>query len=262
MKRFQIADCRLQIAECTPTANGGAKPWPLPIFYNLQSSICNGKAVRLPLLLALLILVALVAPGCQAFAWVLTKTVGVFVPEDEFVAECSLEGRSVLVLVDMKDPAMAADFPRLEGALADAVGRILTDKHACGPVVPSRSLETVRRTEPHFAQWPINQVGKHFNVDAVLHVEVFDYRLRDSASSNVYHGYAEVAVRIVSPETGEQVWPVLAAARLISAETTPAVEAETTDQQESILTDGLADKIARHFFTYKRDELPLRPKVK
>ena len=146
--------------------------------------------------------------------------------------------------------------------MSEAVGKVLAEHEACGPIVPVRSIEAARQAEVHFDDWSVAQAGKYFNVDIVLHIEMFEFRLKDNPNSTVYQGYAEAAVRLVSPETGQQVWPVISDARSISAETQPDVEAEQTGQQESILIDGFADKIARLFFTYKRDDLPKRPKVK
>jgi hypothetical protein len=205
---------------------------------------------------------ALAAGGCQGLAWVLVQTVGPFVPEETVEAEYKLEGKSLLVLVDMKDPSQVSEYPRLESELSDAINKVLRDRQACGPVVPARSVQTARRAEPEFPNWSVAQVGQYFNVDLVLHIEVLEFRLKDSPGSNVYRGYAETAVRIVSPEKGEQIWPVLSAARLISAETMPDQTTDDAGRQETILAEGLAAKIARQFYTYKKEELPLRPKVK
>jgi hypothetical protein len=150
----------------------------------------------------------------------------------------------------------------LEQALGEALVRQLADHHACGALVPARDVETVRRTDPQFAEWPVAEVGKYFNVDLVLHVQVVEFRFRDHPTSNAYHGYAEARVRLVSSDQGEQVWPVLASARLMTAETMPDVEPETPADEESVLLDGFADKVARLFYTYKTEDLPLRPKVK
>ena len=236
-------------AERSPTHRVGISPWR-----RCFPPRCGG--------LVLVVLAAGAVAGCQGFAWILVKTVGPWVPEDTVEAEYKLEGKSVLVLVDVKDPAMAAEYPRLDVELADQIGRALQEKKACGPAVPGRNVQTARRAEPEFPRWSVAQVGQYFNVDYVLHVEVMEFRLKDSLNSNVFRGYAETSVRLVSPETGEQVWPVLAAARLLSAETMPDQTADDAAQQESILTEGLAGKIARHFYTYKKDDLPLRPKVK
>lgn len=202
------------------------------------------------------------AAGCDAFAWILVKTVGPWVPEETRQAEYDLKGQSLLVLVDVKDPALVSEFPRLELALADALTEALQKAKACGPVVPARQLDAARRAEPTFANWSVAQVGKYFNVDLVMHVEVTDCRLRDNPGSNVYHGYMEAAVHVVSPEAGKQVWPVLSAARIVVAETQPDVEAEQRIEQESILIDGFADKVARLFYTFKLEDLPMRPKVR
>ena len=113
-----------------------------------------------------------------------------------------------------------------------------------------------------FARWSVAQVGRYFNVDRVVHVELYEFRLKDSPGGNVFHGYAESTVCVVSPETGKQVWPVLASARLVTAETMPDVQPEESAEVATILSEGLADKIARHFYTYKRDDLPMRPKVR
>ena len=217
---------------------------------------------RRPALVAAVILLAGALAGCQMFAWILVKTVGPWVPEETSQAQYDLKNKSLLVLVDAKDPGLLSEFPRLESAMTTRIGKELADHQACGPLVPARSLDNARRAEPGFAQWSVAQVGKYFNVDYVMHVEILEFRLRDAPGSNVYHGYTEATVRLVSPETGEQVWPVLADARLVAGETQPDVVTEERGEQETILIDGLSDKIARLFYTYKFADLPMRPKVK
>ncbi|KPK50999.1 MAG: hypothetical protein AMK72_00905 [Planctomycetes bacterium SM23_25] len=211
---------------------------------------------------ALLTLAAACGAGCDAFAYLLVKTVGPFVPEDEHKAEYGLSGRSVVVLADLKDPLVASEFPRLAMVLADEIGKFLAEQKACGPVVSQHSVEAARRTERDFERWSVAQVGTYFNTDLVLHLELFEFRTRDNPNSNVYRGYAEAAVRIVDPETNEQVWPVLAAARIVTAEALPDAVTDEPGRQEKILIEGFAEKIARHFCTYKLSEMPLRPKVK
>lgn len=205
---------------------------------------------------------ALAAGGCQGFAWVLVQTVGPFVPEDTVEAEFKFEGKSVLILVDAKDPSLASEHPRLESNLTDQIAKALKEKNACGPVVPALNVRKARQAEPEFQHWSVAQAGQYFNVDLVLHVELMEFRLKDAPGSNVFRGYAETAVHVVSPETGEQVWPVLAAARLVTAETVPDQTTDEVTRQEAILTEGLGGKIARHFYTYKVADAPLRPKVK
>lgn len=213
-------------------------------------------------ILAILTLAAACGAGCQAFAYLLVKTVGPFVPENEHKAEYDLTGRSLVILVDLKDPLVASEFPRLAMSLGDEIGTFLADQEACGPVVSQHSVEAARRTERGFRQWSVAQVGKYFNTDLVMHLELFEFRLKDSSNSNVYHGYGEAAVRIVSPETGEQVWPMLAAARVVTAEALPDASVDDPARQETILVEGFAEKIARQFCVYKLSEQPLRPKVK
>ena len=202
------------------------------------------------------------AGGCDAVAWLLTKTIGPLVPEDKVQAEYSLTGKSVLVLVDVADPGLGSEYPRMETSLAEAIRKRLQTEEAAGPVVPASSLSAARRSERDLPRWSVSQIGRYFNVDLVLHVEVYDFRLRDSPRANVFHGYTEAAVRVVSPETEKQEWPALASARLVTAETLPDVQPETAAELDTILVDGLGDKIARIFFTYKPADLPLRPKVK
>jgi len=208
------------------------------------------------------ILLAAALAGCQELAWILVKTVGPWVPEETAQTEYDLKGKSLLVLVDAREPGLLSEFPGLESALATSLGKELDAHQACGPLVPAHSVDNARRAEPKFAQWSIAQVGKYFNVDYVMHVEILEFRLRDTPGSNVYHGYAEAAVRLVSPETGEQVWPVLAAARAVAGETQPDVVIEERTEQETVLIDGFSTKIARLFYTYKLADLPMRPKVK
>jgi hypothetical protein len=205
---------------------------------------------------------ALAAPGCSQFAWLLYHTVGPFVPEDQVAAEFDLKNRSVLILVDSRDPMMSTDFPRVEVRLAEELGKFLQSKQAVGPLVPAHSVEAARRANTDFGEWSIAQVGQYFNVDVVVHIELFEFRLKDAPGSNVYRGYAEAAARAVNPQTGEQAWPVLSAARLVKAEALPDASTDEPAAQETILVEGFAEKLGRLFITYKPAELPIRPKVK
>jgi len=212
-----------------------------------------------------MVLAAAFAPatgGCQGMAWLLTKTVGPFVPEDEVQAECSLKDKSVLILVDAKDSSLVSEHPRLRSALADAIGKYLVEQKACGPVVPSRSVEIARRAESDFDQWSVPRAGEYFNVDMVVHVEVFEFRVKDIGASSMFDGYVAAGVRVVDPLSGEQIWPVLSAAKRVTGETAPDVEAAGPSAQEAILVDGYAEKVARLFYTYKVNDLSMRPKVK
>ena len=213
-------------------------------------------------LVALVFMASVLGAGCDQAAWILVKTVGPWVPEEKVEAEYRLGGQSVLVLVDVADPAVASAYPRLELIVSDGICKALEREGAAGPIVPVHSLAAARRTEPDFARWSVAQVGRYFNVDLVVHVELYEFRLKDSPGGNVFHGYAESAVRVVSPETEKQVWPVLASARLVTAKTMPDVQPEESAEVATILAEGLADKIARYFYTYKKRDLPMRPRVK
>jgi len=218
--------------------------------------------LHIGLLLAAALTPVGLAPGCDEAAYILTKTIGPFVPEDKHEAEFDLEDASLLVLVDVEDATVASEHPRSETLVARGVADTLEKHEACGPVVPVRSVLAARRMEPDFANWSVAQAGEYFNVDAVLHVQLFEFRVKDSPASNVLRGYAEAAIRLVSPETGRQVWPVLEEARLITAEALPEADVQEAARHEEDLATGLGEKIGRHFCTYKINDLPLRPKVK
>jgi hypothetical protein len=218
--------------------------------------------LRLGLLLAVCAASAGLAGGCDEAAYILTKTIGPFIPEDEHVAEVDLEDASVLVLVDVEDPTVASEYPRAGTLMARGIADTLEAHEACGPVVPVRSVLAARRMEPEFGQWSVAQAGEYFNVDIVLHAQLFEFRVKDSPGSNVLRGYAEAAIRLVSPETGRQVWPVLEEARLVTAEALPEADTQEAARHEEDLARGLGEKIARNFCTYKINDLPLRPKVK
>ena len=209
-----------------------------------------------------LMLVAGACAGCDLLAYTLVKTVGPFVPPDEVKAEFRMDGRSLLVLADTSDPSLKSQFPRLEVVVGEAVAKVLREQGATGPIVPIHSLEAARMTRTGFDRWSIAEVGEYFNVDLVLYVELYEFRLKGSPGSMVWRGYAESALRGVSPETGEQVWPSPGNTRIVTAETLPDVQPAEPGELERILVEGLADKIARHYFTYKTEDLPMRPKVK
>lgn len=212
--------------------------------------------------MASLVAAACLTAGCSEAGYILSKTLGPFVPEDQHEAEYDLSNSSLLVLVDVEDPAVGSEFPRADSLLAEGLAETLTEHDACGPVVPVRSVLAARRLEADFNQWSVSRAGEYFNVDVVLHVQLFEFRVKDSPGSNVLRGYAEAAVRLVSPQTGEQVWPMLAEARLITAEALPEPEVDEAARYEADLARGLGTKIGRRFSTYKLNDLPIRPKVK
>jgi hypothetical protein len=202
------------------------------------------------------------AAGCDQAAWLGHHLLKPIMPPEKVEAQYDLTGKSLLVLVDVHDPELGGDFPRLQARLGDAVAKVLTDNEACGPIVPAYDLDAARRQEPEFPNWSVVKIGRYFNTDLVLHLVVYEFRVRDHPGSSVLDGFAEGTIRLVSPETGKQEWPVLAAARQVSARTLPDIEpVEDPLELERILTRGFGDKIARHFFTYNVDDLPLRPKV-
>jgi len=214
------------------------------------------------LVAAVLLAAGAAGAGCDQTAWVLSKALAPWIPEDEVKAEFGLQGKSVLVLVDTGDPSLRSEYPQLESELAARLGKALKNKNAAGPIVPAQSVEAARQMEPDFAQWSVVQAGKHFNVDLVLHVRVFEFRLKDNPGSSIMGSYSEGAISLISTDSGEQVWPVLRSARLVTVETTPDFQPESPGEMQDVLLDGLADKIARHFYTYKVGDLPMRPKVK
>jgi hypothetical protein len=204
----------------------------------------------------------LTAGGCNLLAYGLSQAAAPFVPETEYPAEYAIKGRSLAILVDMPSPTLSSEYPQVRTSLADTIAKIFTARKACGPIVPSHVVEAARRDNPDFATWSVSRVGKHFNVDLVLHVEIVDFRVRAPRSTNVYHGYAVAKICLVSPEKDEQVWPPLAPPRPIEAESLPEAEVPAPTSQEAILVDGFAEKIARLFYSYKEGEEPIRPKVK
>jgi hypothetical protein len=215
---------------------------------------------RLPAVLALALL--LLAPaGCDQTAYILMKLFAPWVPPDEVQAEFEVGERSLLVLVDTDDPALESDFPRLEVAVGKAVIKEIEEREAAPAVVPAHAVEAARRAEPEFESWSVAEVGRYFNVDLVLHIQIYEFRLRESPNSTIFGGYSEVSLRMVSSAEGNQEWPALSSARLLSAETLPTVQPEEANELEAILIEGLATKIVRHFYTYTKEDLPLRPKV-
>jgi hypothetical protein len=212
--------------------------------------------------LLVLMAAAALTTGCNVLGFIAAKTAQLTTAEDEITAQFDISDKSVLVLIDVPDPSLASQYPHLQMAMEEAINKVLLEHKACPNVVAARSVEVARKTEPHFSTWSVSQIGKYFNVDLVLYVEMYDFRLKDEPASNVYHGYAEGTVRLVSPDEGEQVWPVLSSARLLSSETMPGVEAEEAGEQQSIIIDGFGEKIARLFFTYSRDEIPVHIKVR
>lgn len=222
----------------------------------------RGPGLARALMLAALLAGLLAAgAGCQQLAWILNRTFTLFSPEEESQAEFTFEGKSVLVLVDAQEAALEGEFPRVEQGVANQVIKMLEERKAAGPIVPARSVDAARRVQAGFDKWSIAETGRFFNVDFVLHIQLTHFRIKDTPGSSVFHGYGETVCQVVETESGKKVWPSLASGRIIRAESVQGTEPEEAPEVETMMIEGLADKIARHFFTYRTEELPLKPKV-
>jgi hypothetical protein len=216
--------------------------------------------VRATLLLA--VALAITCGGCDAMAYILSKTFAPFVPEPAIRAQYELKGKSIVVLLDFEDPLLAEEHPRVQIDLARNICLKLDARKAIESYVEPRDLVILRQQEPDFDRWPISKVGRRCDADIVMHLNILEFRLKTSETSSVFQGRAEVGVSLVATTTGKQIWPELARPRLIQAEALPKPDVKNAADAERILTEGLADKISRLFYTHKTSELPLRSDVK
>lgn len=206
----------------------------------------------------LAVLVFSMSGGCNVAAYILTKLLR-FVPEKEVKAQYNLKGKSIAVLVDFEDPLLAEERPRLEIELARKICLTLEARQAVGAYVDPRDF-IVLKQQADFDTWSVSRIGKHLDVDIIMHLKVLEFKLKVSKASSVFQGHAEVVVSLVESQTGQQVWPHLARAHLVQADTLPKPDIDNVKVQQ-ILTGGIAEKIARLFYSYKRSELPLRSDV-
>lgn len=216
--------------------------------------------MRTGLLIALTLLSALLS-GCDAVGVLFSKTGAVMQGEPKTKTSFSLEGKSLVILVDVANQDLLETYPAIRYRVAMAVAQELGRKRAAASIASPRDLMTYAQTEPDYNRKSAVEIGKHFGADTVLHVVVENYGLSRAAGSESFSGMAEVGLRVIDVAKAAQAYPDTDRFHSLEVKSKTGISAENTGQAETKVFDALALKISMLFVTYEVDSLPRKPEV-
>jgi len=203
-----------------------------------------GSATKTRLVVAILCLPALSLAGCQLLSW----SVAAFVPTPKTSAAYEID-KSFRMLVFPDSPHCDLEFPTIRDWLARKLNARLVEQDLVAATVPFDSLRVhqeqmdrqYRLAEGQPA--PLSALAEKLGADAVLYIDIRQFRLRSAPGEPVWAGRLSVMVRMVDAG-GKRLWPPADRAHgyPIVVEMTPTTDDSTT--YGLTLTEKMADRMA------------------
>lgn len=117
-------------------------------------------------------------------------------PTRKVLAEFSkLPGHRVLILV-WADQATLFDYPNIRYELAEYVAYHLKDKLKNLTIVPNREVARYQQTNYHWDSQPPALIGRKFDAELVLHIELLQYTTRAAGTPHLLCGQGRAAITI------------------------------------------------------------------
>lgn len=174
-------------------------------------------------------------------------------------ARFTLTNEPILILID--DVGGVIDHPPARRQLADALAQALLRHNAAARIVPQATVDRLRQAEPEFDRMSIRRIGEIAHARQVLHVSVRDYvateRFEDlSAAAQMAVTVKVIDVRKTGDRSNVRLWPAGAAGHLVTAslDAEEVARAKTRAWVSKELTDKLARRVARLFYTHRLDD--------
>jgi len=159
-----------------------------------------------------------------------------------------LRGDKVVVVCDADFPVLI-NFNSVDSQLAQKLGQHLHDAYPIRKIDVVSSGEVASWLDEH-DDWTVAEIGKAFDADYVLYVNVESFSVFEEHSSTMYRGRATVAIRVhdmskdgnvVYDATQESKYPIGQPVSIGD------IRRPVFEQQ---YIDRLADEIGRHFYPY------------
>lgn len=171
-------------------------------------------------------------------------------------AEFRLTDGPILILLD--DPTGTIDRPAARRYFVDELGQLLVKKEAAQKVIPRRTLEQLRQSQPEFEKRGAREIGELAGAEQVLWLEVRDFVAEEQFHDPVTAAYFAITVKVVNVLEKKQrsrvrLWPTSPQGRLITATLTGSEVhlAKTGDAISRQLAERLAGDIARLFYDHR-----------
>ncbi|MFW6146478.1 MAG: hypothetical protein ACOC7R_04000 [Planctomycetota bacterium] len=207
-----------------------------------------------PLAIALLVLLAPAAGGCQLFSW----TVASFAPRPKVPARYTFDpGERVMVFPD--NPHCRLERPTVRGLLAEKVNRRLTTRRLVAETVPYPWLRMhqermdLQHQRADGRPTPLSAMAKKASADAVLYIDIRSLRLRRTPGAPLWHGRMTARISVIGMD-GQRRWPTDRVDGYPLAVELPPVSDDSSTYAMTLteeLAEAMADQVVRLFHEHR-----------
>jgi hypothetical protein len=188
-----------------------------------------------------------------------------FGQEDKIDAECKISASKEVKLVILVAPSGLETRPELmhtDRELADRLTRALTKRFADNKekvkIVPAYQVAQFQDKNPDWREWTSRDIGKRFNADYVLSVEINSMSLYEPGSYNrLYRGKAEIALTVTDmskPAGEDRKWDHIYSTTYPGARGPIEVEGSSVQEFRNLFQNHLAKQLSKFFAAYPNDE--------
>ncbi len=154
-------------------------------------------------------------PGCQIVGGFLGLFVIPLLPKKTIPAEHDFSQKTLLIWID--DATAGASHPHLPRYLTEALETELKSHKAVGALVDYTRVARFRPMHPDYAAISIAELGRTFEADEVLYVQIDQFKFDHEAGPGYYQPALTGSVKVINAATGERLWPANQTHRPIAA---------------------------------------------
>lgn len=195
----------------------------------------------------LLAAIATVAAGCQLFAIPFADRD----PKRTIPAEYHLTAERLLIFPYVSYD-ISYDFPTLPLDLIQQVMLRLSKDDITGVIDP-REVIVYQQNNLDWQSMPIERIGRLFNADKVLYIELESFRLMELQSANLYRARAEATIQVVDLTADDiATVPYEGSASLVLPHDRPIGTSEiSAAQMYQVTLIRLAERVANKFYDHQ-----------
>ena len=198
-------------------------------------------------LAGVLLTAVLSAVGCQIFAIPFAERD----PKRKVAAEYHLTAERLLIFPYVSYD-ISYDYPAMSLDLMQQVMLRLSKDDIKGVIDP-REVMAFQQNNLDWQSMPVERLGRLFNADKVLYLEVSSFTLMELQSANLYRGRGEVTIQVVEvPPSGEATVPYEGSVSLVLPPDRPigTSEISAVGMYQATLIK-LAERVALKFYAYE-----------
>ncbi len=200
-----------------------------------------------------LLLLCLVLPlaGCNIMAYPAYVILG----EHEIKVNAQykgLEGKHTAIMIS-GHPGLAFEYPYIMSNLALASQKMISANVELCSFVNQNEIESFQRMNPQWIGLHMQQLGKQFDAQRIIYVEIVQLSMREEQSVNLLRGHLITDIKVYDLESGNQEEAVLETeVEAIFPERAPEFMSDSAEHRiKEKLVMLFADKLSKKFYDHK-----------